>query len=81
MEEHTLSAAQVFVVTNIEVLISGFSDNPQSYFKTITELIDQNKIAEHKEIVTYLCELLEHKGYLEYAAEFAKKYDIQTKNF
>lgn len=80
MEENTLSVTQVFVVTNIEVLISGFSDDSESYFKKIIDLIDENKITEHKEIMNYLYELLARKGYLEYAEEFAKKYNIQTDN-
>ena len=81
MEEKALSVPQVFVVTQIEVFIIGFSDDPEYYFKQIIELIDGNNIAEHKEIMKYLYERLEFKGYLEYAAEFAKKYDIKTANF
>jgi hypothetical protein len=80
MEENPLSAAQVFLITNIEVLISGFSDNPENYFNTIIALIDANNIAEHKDIIKYIYELLERKGYAGYAAEFAKKYNIKPGN-
>jgi len=81
MEEKQLSVPQVFVITNIEVLISNFSADPESYFKTIIELTDANNIAEHKDTMQYLYGLLARNGHLEYAAEFAKKYDIQTANY
>lgn len=80
MEENPLSVSQVFVITNIEVFISGFSDDPESYFKMIVEAIDEHKIAEHTEIINYLYGLLRRKGHLAYAQEFAKKYNIQTDN-
>ena len=80
MENNSLSITQVFAVTSIEVYISAFSDNPEGYFKKITDLIDEHKITEHKEMMTYLYELFVRKGTREYIEEFRKKYSIESEN-
>ena len=77
MEKNFLSTAQVFVITNIESLISIFYNDPEGTFKQITKSIDEHKIAEHEETMLYLYELLLSKGYSEHAEEFAKKFNIQ----
>jgi hypothetical protein len=79
MEQNPLSVTQVMAVTNIEVCISAFSDNPEYYFEKITVLIDEHRIIEHREIMNYLYELFVHKSSPEYIEEFRKKYHIQTK--
>lgn len=78
MEKNPLLATQVFAITNIEQFISVFHNDPEYNLKKIIELIDEHKIAEHKEIMNYLYDLFVYKGYLEYAEIFAKKYNIQT---
>jgi hypothetical protein len=78
MEENPLSTSQVFAVGNIEYLISVFYNAPEDTLKKIMELVDEHKIAEHKETMNYFHEMLTIKGYVEYAREFAKKYAIQS---
>jgi hypothetical protein len=77
MEQNPLSVTQVIAVTNIEVCISAFSDNPEYYFKKITDLIDEHKITEHKAIMNYLYGLFLRKGSPEYIKEFTRKYNMQ----
>jgi hypothetical protein len=74
MEKNSLSLTQVFAVSSVEAHISAFTDNPEDYFKKITDLIDEHKITEHKEMMIYLYELLLRKAGPEYIAEFRKKY-------
>jgi len=77
MKEKSLSPAEAFVITKIEHLISNFYNDPENIFKKILELIDEHKITEHKEIMNYFFDLLTIKGFVEYADELAKKYNIQ----
>jgi len=77
MEEKPLSIAQVFAVTNIEIIIEDFAYNSESKFKKILEIVDENKIMEHKEIMNYICGRLFMKGHLEYADKFAKNYNFK----
>ena len=51
-----------------------------SIFKEIIQLIDEHKISEIKDIMTYFYEMLYFRGYSEYASEFAKKYNISMGN-
>ena len=78
MDEKSLSISQVLAVTNIEYLISVLYENSEYYFSGIIELIDKHKIMEHKDTMIYLHDLLRSKGYVDYADELAKKYDIRT---
>jgi hypothetical protein len=78
MEEKQLSPSQVYAVASIENLISIFYESPDNFFEQIIEIADKTGITEHKETMTYLYELFFIKGYLEHAAQFAKKYSIQT---
>lgn len=78
MEKKPLLANQVFAITNIEYLISVFYNDSEDTYKKITKLIDEHKIAEHEEMMNYLYDLLVSKGYIEYAEEFEKTYNIQT---
>jgi hypothetical protein len=78
MEKSPLTGAQVFVVSKIEYLIFNLSTNPEYMFEEIINLIDDNKIADNRDIMNYLYEFLGSKGYTEYAEEFAKKYDMQS---
>lgn len=77
MEEKPLSIAQVFAVTNIEIIIEDFVYNSEAKFKKILEIVDENKIMEHKEIMNYIYGRLFMKGYLEYADKFAKNYSFK----
>jgi hypothetical protein len=77
MEEKPLSIAQVFAVTNIEIIIEDFAYNSESKFKKILEIVDENKIMEHKEIMNYIYERLFGKGYSGYADEFARNYNLR----
>jgi hypothetical protein len=78
MEKKQLSPSQVLAIGNIEYLISVFYDNPDDFFEQILRIADKAGIPEHEETMNYLYELLLSKGYLEYAEQFAKKYNIQT---
>jgi hypothetical protein len=74
MDEKPLSIGQVFVVTNIEIILQDFDMDPVNRFNKMLELIDEHKISEHKETMQYLHGLLVMKKHDAYAAEFAKKY-------
>lgn len=78
MEENPLSVPQATAITNIEYLISGFYNDPDHIFNKIIELIEKHKIAEHEEIMVYFYEMFLFKGYIEYAGEIAKRYNIKT---
>ena len=81
MGEKPLSLAQVNAISKIEVFIMfQFDQNPDALFKEILKLIDEYNIAEDQETMEYLHGLLVHRGYLEYSAELAKKYNIKTEN-
>ncbi len=77
MEAYPFPPEKVLIIGNIEYLIDKFGDNPEFKFKAILQLIDKYKIAEHKETMTYFYELLSRKRFIEYADEFAKKYNLQ----
>jgi hypothetical protein len=74
MDEKPLSAGQVFVVTNIEIIIQDFDKDSENRFKQMLALIDEYGIAEHKETMQYLHGLLVMKKHDVYAAAFAEKY-------
>ena len=76
MEAHPLPAEKAFIVGNIEYLF-GENPDPEFIFKEILKLIDEHKIAEHKEIMIYFYELIATGGFIEYADELAKKYNLQ----
>jgi hypothetical protein len=78
MEKNALTTGQVLAITKIEYLISIFYKDPESVFLRTIELIDEHQISGHEETMIYLYELLVHQGYIKYAEEFAKKYNIQT---
>ena len=78
MENSPLLTTQVLAVGKIEYLISVLYTDPEHVFMQIIESVDEHKIAEHKETMIYLYDLLAFYGYLENAEEFAKKYSIQT---
>ena len=81
MEKKPLSLAQVNAISKIEVfIIMQFDQNPEVLFKEILKLIDEYKISEDQETMEYLHGLLVHRGYLEYSAELAKKYNIKNEN-
>ena len=77
MEAHPLPVEKAFIIGKIEYLIEQFGDDPEFIFKEILKLIDEHKIAEHKEIMIYFYELLAIEGFIEYADELAKKYNLQ----
>jgi hypothetical protein len=79
VEAHPLPAEKAFIVGNIEYLIGQFGENPdpEFIFKEILKLIDEHKIAEHKEIMIYFYELIATGGFIEYADELAKKYNLK----
>jgi hypothetical protein len=78
MENNSLSLTQVFGVTKIEHLISILYEKPEVFFEQIVQIITEYKISDHEETMQYLYELLNVKGYPEYAIKFAEKYNIQT---
>jgi hypothetical protein len=83
VEAHPLTVEKAFIIGRIELLIGQFGENfdPEFIFKEILKLIDEHKIAEHKEIMIYFYELLATGGFtggfIEYADELAKKYNLQ----
>lgn len=77
MEARPLPTEKAFIIGKIEYLIEQFGDDPKFIFKEILKLIDEHKIAEHKEIMIYFYELLAIEGFIEYADELAKKYNLQ----
>jgi len=79
VEAHPLPVEKAFIIGKIEYLIGQFGENPdpEFIFKEILKLIDEHKIAEHKEIMIYFYELLATGGFIEYADELAKKYNLQ----
>jgi len=77
VEAYPLPAEKAFIIGKIEYLIEQFGDDPEFIFKGILKLIDEHKIAEHKEIMIYFYELLATGGFIEYADELAKKYNLQ----
>jgi hypothetical protein len=79
MEKIPLTPAQVFAVTHIEYLILELYNDPESFFAQIMKLIDDTKVSENADIMTYLYELLGSKGYAEYAEKFAEIYNIQSR--
>lgn len=81
MGKEPLSLAQVNAISRIEVFIMMYFDqNPDTLFKEILKLIDEYKISEDQETMDYFHGLLVHRGYLEYSAELAKKYNIKSEN-
>jgi hypothetical protein len=79
VEAHPLTVEKAFIIGRIELLIGQFGENfdPEFIFKEILKLIDEHKIAEHKEVMIYFYELLATGGFIEYADELAKKYNLQ----
>jgi hypothetical protein len=51
VEAHPFPVEKAFIIGKIEYLIGQFSENPdpEFIFKEILKLIDEHKIAEHKE--------------------------------
>jgi|GEM_PF-4010049 hypothetical protein len=78
MEKNELTIPQVFAVTNVEMCLSAFTDNPDYFFDKMIALIDEHKLSENKEIMNYLFGLLARKEMPVYIEEFAKKYMMQS---
>jgi hypothetical protein len=78
MEKTPLTPAQVFAATHVEYLIMELFNDPENVFTKITQLIDDSKLSENTDIMTYLYELLGTRGYVEYAEKFAEIYHIQS---
>jgi hypothetical protein len=84
MEAYPFPVEKALIRGHIEYLIEELGDNPdpEFIFKEILKLIDEHKIAEHKEVMIYFYELLATGGFIEYADELAKKYNLQiTKDY
>jgi len=80
MDEKSLPLDKVMTITRIEYLILNLYNNPEYIAKEIFQLIDEHKISEIEDTMNYFYELLYCKGYAENAGEFAKRYNINTKN-
>ena len=80
MEENSVPLDKVLIVTRIEYLIQNLFNNPEIMYSAICQLIDEHKIADMHDTMTYFYEMLFFKGYIEYAQEFGKRYNIQTTN-
>ncbi|MDQ7787201.1 MAG: hypothetical protein RDU01_06295 [Thermodesulfovibrionales bacterium] len=80
MDEKSLPPDKVMIITRIEYMILNLYNDPEYMSKEIFQLIDEHKISEIKDIMDYFYELLYMKGYPENAGEFAKRYNINTKN-
>jgi hypothetical protein len=78
MEKTPLTPAQVFACTHVEYLIMELYSDPENMFAQITQLIDDSKLSENADIMTYLYDLLGTKGYADYAEKFAEIYHIQS---
>ncbi len=74
--ENSLTLQQVYIVSTIEYNISFLEENPDMFFELILKLIDENKIAEHDEIMKYIHGLFLSRDFYSYAEEFAKRYNL-----
>ena len=77
MESNLFPVEKALIIGNIDYLIDHLDDNPEFIFKKILKLIDEYKIAEHKEAMKFYYESLARKGFIQYADELARKYNIQ----
>jgi hypothetical protein len=79
VEAHPFPVEKALIIGQIEYLIGQFGENPdpEFIFNEILKLIDEHKIAEHKEIMIYFYDLLATGGFIEYADELVKKYNLQ----
>jgi hypothetical protein len=80
MDEKSLLLDKAIIITRIEYMILNLYNDPDNIFQAICQLIDEHKIAEEKDTMSYFYELLFYKGYTEYAEKFAIRYNIKTKN-
>jgi hypothetical protein len=78
MDEKSLPLDKAIIITKIEYMILNLYNDPDNISKAIFQLIDEHKIAEEKDTMSYFYEMLFYKGYTEYAEEFAIKYNIKT---
>lgn len=76
MDYNSLPIDKVMLIARIEYLILNLYKDPDAMAKEMYRLIDEHKISEIKDTMTYFYEMLYFRGYAEYAEEFARKYNI-----
>ena len=80
MDDKSLTFEKAMIITRIEYLILNMNNDPNYISREIFHLIDEHKISEIKDTIVYFYEALLHRGYQEYAKEFAEKYNIETRH-